>query len=329
MKHLPAWLFSLLVLGLAAYAWHKAPEWSGQRGGAPAVVRAPSRPPKSSTPPPPLTPPWDAESQRSRLGLLERQPQILARTLGQVRPQRPGRIDLYTLGFAGDGEERVFANEVEYFEQLMARRFDAQGHTLSLVNSPKPGERFPLATLPNLRAALKGMAAHMDREEDVLVLFLTSHGSRHHELVVDLQLPPRMLEQVSPPELRKALDESGIRWRVVIVSACYSGGFVNDLRDPRTLVITAARSDRSSFGCGHESRITWFGDAYLAGALNETTDFQRAFELARQRIREWEKAEREPKASEPQIWTGADIGAKLTSWRKATPPGPRVPFAGK
>ncbi len=205
----------------------------------------------------------------------------------------------------------------------MATRFDAEGHALSLDNSTVADPGVPLATLDNLREALKRIGARMDPEEDVLVLFLTSHGSREHELVVDR--PPLKLEQVRPDELRRALDAAGIRWRVLIVSSCYSGGFVPELRDPRTLVITAARKDRSSFGCGSESHITYFGDAFLAHALNETTDFQAAFRRARSLVRQWEAAERDT-PSEPQISVGSQIDARLAAWRAGAKPGPPLPF---
>ena len=166
----------------------------------------------------------------------------------------------------------------------------------------------------------------MDTTDDVLVLFLTSHGSREHELVVDR--PPLMLHQITPKDLRAALDDSGIRWRVVIVSACYSGGFVRDLQGPRTLVITAASQDRTSFGCGSESRITWFGDAYMVHALNETRDFELAFEQARRLIGDWE-VQGDETPSDPQISVGRDIALKLADWRAGAPAAGTVPFRGK
>jgi hypothetical protein len=164
----------------------------------------------------------------------------------------------------------------------------------------------------------------MDPAEDVLFLFLTSHGSEDHQLYVNL--PPLPLRQIRPDDLRAALDDAGIRWRVVVVSACYSGGFVPALHDPRTLVITAARADRSSFGCGSESRITWFGHAFLAEALNQDTDFERAFALARTRIAGWEREQGET-ASEPQIYVGPEIAARLAAWRADAAPGPAVVFS--
>ena len=280
------------------------------------------------TPPPPRYP-FDERGLLESETLMARQPAMLARAAEALQPQRSNHVDLFTLGFAGDGTERVFRNEVEYFAQLMATRFDAQGHTMSLVNMPTPaaGARLPLATLGNLEAALEAIGARMDPEEDILVLFLTSHGSSEHELTVHQPpLPP--VGGIRPRELRKALDQAGIRGRVLIVSACYAGGFVPELRGPRTLVIAAARSDRSSFGCGSESRITWFGDAYLARALNETTDFEAAFARAQALIRAWER-EGKNTPSEPQISAGREIGAKLAEWRAGAKQGPPLPFQGK
>lgn len=255
--------------------------------------------------------------------LMEAQPARVQAAVEAVRAQVPGRIDLFTVGFAGDGGERVFRNEVDYLSHLAAQRFDARGRTLELVNSPATLRDTPLATLSNLRDALAGVAARMDPEEDVLLLFLTSHGHEDHRLYVGLD--PLPLRQISPDELRAALDDAHVGWRVVVVSACYSGGFVDALRGPRTLVITAARADRTSFGCGSDSQVTWFGKAFLVEAMNQTTDFERGFDLASHQIREWELRDGET-PSVPQIATGAAIRRHLAAWRIALPPAPPVPF---
>ena len=118
-----------------------------------------------------------------------------------------------------------------------------------------------------------------------------------------------------------------MRWKVLIVNACYSGGFIDALRDDSTLVITAARSDRTSFGCGTESEITYFGKAFLAEALNETTSIPEAFEQASRRVAEWEQQEQGEQRSEPQIATSRSIEAKLQQWRLGLPDAPPVEFA--
>jgi hypothetical protein len=252
-----------------------------------------------------------------------RQASMVQASVDAVRAQTPGKIDLFTIGFAGDGSENVFRNEVEYFDQLMAKRFNASGRTLALINAQDTLDRVPMATLTNLRAALSGVAARMDTSEDVLVLFLTSHGGEDHHLYVGMD--PLPLRQIHPVELRAALDDAGIEWRVIVVSACYSGGFVDALRDEHTLVITAARADRTSFGCGSDSKITWFGKAFLTEALNQTTDFERGFDLASRQIREWELAQGET-PSVPQMAGGWAIRQRLAAWRRTVPAAAAVPF---
>lgn len=241
-----------------------------------------------------------------------------------LAPQRPGVVDMYVLAFGGDASENVFRNEVDYIERLFPQRFDAEGRVLALLNHPDTVATRPLATATNLERGLAAIGARLDPAEDIVFVYLTSHGSDTHELYINQ--PPLAFDQVTPQRLRAALDASGIRWRVVVVSACFSGGFIDALRDPQTLVVTAARADRTSFGCGSESEITWFGNAFIAEALNETTDLREAYEIAVATIAEREKAE-EFEPSEPQWDAGDRVMAQLAAWRAGFTPGPAVPFA--
>ena len=254
----------------------------------------------------------DIDPVASYEDLIYAQPELIDASLQQLASQTPGRVDLYAVGFAGDAAEPPFRKEVDYLSTLMAQRFHSARHTIELINSPHTFERTPLATRTNLYQALAGIAKKMDVDEDVLLLFLTSHGSPDHQLYVEMGAMP--LDQLTPEDIRDALDAASIHWRIVIVSACYSGGFIPALRDPRTLVITAARSDRASFGCGNDSQITWFGKAFLTQALNQTTDFHAAFLRARQTIAAWETRDHET-PSEPQYWAGPLIQQKLDAWR--------------
>lgn len=265
----------------------------------------------------------DVDPVASYEDLMYAQPDLIDASLKRLRPQTPGKIDLYALGFAGDGEENVFRNEVDYLPKLLAQRFGAEGRTLQLINSPQTFDRTPLATRTNLYEALSGIAAKMDTDEDILLLFLTSHGSHNHQLYVAMGSMP--LDQLTPEDIRDALDAAHIRWRIVVVSACYSGGFIPALRDPHTMVITAARSDRTSFGCGSDSQITWFGKAFLTEALNQTTDFHDAYLRARTTIASWEKRDKET-PSEPQFWAGTQIQKKLDAWRTTLPATAAVAF---
>jgi hypothetical protein len=153
----------------------------------------------------------------------------------------------------------------------------------------------------------------MNREEDILVLYVSSHGSQDHQLSVDFW--PLRLQAIDPPALKKALHDSGIKWKVVVVSACYSGGFVEPLKDDNTLIITASSATKTSFGCGSESDATYLAKALFDDALRNTYSFETAFELARQSIRRWE-AEQGQEPSEPQIFVGPAIRDKLLQVEK-------------
>ena len=99
---------------------------------------------------------------------------------------------------------------------------------------------------------------------------------------------------------------------MVVISACFSGGFLPDLKNERTLVITAARADRVSFGCSEDNDFTYFGKALFAEALNETDDLERAFERAKELVADREKTDGfEP--SEPQIWAPQGV---LKHWQR-------------
>lgn len=254
----------------------------------------------------------------------QRDRRLLAADMAALAPQRPGIVDLYAVGFAGDSTEDVFRNEVAYLDTLASNRFDARGvvtlvnHFDSLTSAPRP-----LATLENLRLALAGIGKAMDRDEDLLLLYLTMHGTEDHELVVTF--PPLLEEWITPPQLRAALDDAGIGNRVVVISACFSGGFIPDLRDARTLLITAARADRASFGCGSESNATYFGRAWLVDGLNRGTSFIGAYDFATGEISSWEHEDGEV-ASLPQIDVGDDIRGTLQGWQAQLEPGPVVPY---
>lgn len=215
------------------------------------------------------------------------QQSLLDKSLEDLSEQRPGVIDLYMLAVGGYGQEKVFLNEVEYVKALFDRQFDTKGRSLILANNAKTTTRYPMANGHNLSYALESIASRMNTEEDVLFLFMTSHGSKNHEFSVDYG--PIRLNDLTPAQIRTALDNSGIRWRVILISSCYSGGFLEALKDPTTLVITASAKDRQSFGCGSKSEFTDFGTAYFKQALGKNNNFMEAFDLAHQWVTDKEE----------------------------------------
>jgi Peptidase C13 family len=244
-------------------------------------------------------------------------------SLDQLNPRTPGKTNLYVISFAGDGEENVFRNEVEYVEKLFTDRFAASGHVLTLINNPKTLDHRPIASLSNLEIAIDALGKKLNPEEDVLMVFITTHGSRGHELYVSLD--PLPLDQIVPEDIADLFSDSPIKHRVFVISACYSGGFVDALKGPDSMVITAARSDRASFGCGTQSDITDFGRAFFVDALNHTASFSDAFAEASKEIDAWETRDHQTH-SLPQIATAKPIEASLKAWRDGIKLGPAVPF---
>ena len=155
----------------------------------------------------------------------------------------------------------------------------------------------------------------MDPENDVLVLFLTSHGSQEGLEVQNGSLP---LAQLGPSDLREALDDAGIRWRVIVVSACYAGVFIDELKSDTTAVITAADAGHSSFGCEDDRDLTWFGEAFLKDSLPASASLEDAFHKAAGLINEREDAGHRVH-SNPQLFVGPLIRKKLGELEMARP----------
>ena len=141
------------------------------------------------------------------------QRRLLDQALSSLAPGRRGVIDLYLLAVGGDGTQEVFRREVDFVRTQFDERFGTRSRSVALVNSRNTMASAPMATVTSIGEALKAIAARMDRDEDILFLFITSHGSREHEL--SLQQSSMKLRNLPARELGHLLKESGIRWKVV------------------------------------------------------------------------------------------------------------------
>ena len=242
---------------------------------------------------------------------LFRQPELIDAALSRVEAGKPGVPETYFVGFAGYGHQRVFDKEVRFAQRALAQRIDLAAKTALLINTREPDGETPLATVSGLRRTLTGVASRMNVDEDLLVLFLTSHGSANAELSVAQGVLP--LDGLRGDELRNALDEAGIRWRIVVISACHSASFIPHLENPDTLVATASRADRRSLGCSEDRELTYYGEALFRDALPQSSDWLDALDRARAIVEMHEQEENVAlgERSEPQVFVGARMRQKL------------------
>ena len=128
--------------------------------------------------------------------------------MARVHPAQRGKTSVYFLGFAGDGDPAVFRREAQFAREAFGERFGSAERSALLINDVEDRDSYPLASVSGLGQALSVLALRMDPQNDVLVLFLTSHGSVDGLEVQNGSLP---LAQLAPADLREALDTAGIR----------------------------------------------------------------------------------------------------------------------
>jgi hypothetical protein len=242
--------------------------------------------------------------------LLFSQQSRIDRSLAAIGRNTSSKPEGFFLGFAGVADEKVFAQEIGLASRVLGERYDIDGRSLSLLNDSRDLERAPLATVSGLKYALRGIASRMNLDQDVLFLSISSHGAEDPAVIVsNSELP---LDDLTDEDLADALRESAIKWRVIIISACYAGGFIDALSDPQTIVIAAAAADRTSFGCSNDRDLTYFGEAFYRDALPAAHSLREAFDTAKAAIAAREARERVT-PSKPQAYFGTKIEAKLAS----------------
>ena len=242
------------------------------------------------------------------------QPRLLEDQFARLAPSRKGETEIYTLAVAGWADQDVFIKEIDGALEAIGSVLPIKGRTVRLINRRDTVDTIPLANFWNFSAAVHAIGDVMDKDNDVFVLVMTSHGE---QTGFALQLPGGTAE-LTPQQVAAALDGEGIKNRVVIVSACFSGIFVPPLANDNTIVITAADAKHTSFGCAPERDWTYFGDAFFHQSLHPGADFENAFEHARVLIHGWEMMDRAT-PSNPQGSFGRALAAKLAPFFATNP----------
>jgi hypothetical protein len=309
------WLFLITLLGLA-----------------PPVAAQPYQPPAHHLSPPMLTVGTpDDVTRRADAGVeieLDRSPAAeldqhrrFDHALAGLLPQRHGIVDAYVLVVALDSDP-VFGREARVAGDVLQRRFGALGRTIVLAGSDGSGSgTLARGTPETLAVALARIAELMDRSEDVLILYTTGHGAPYGLYYHDADSGYGL---ISPNRLANMLNGLGLRNRLLILSACYSGIFVPALESDTTAIVTAASAVRTSFGCVAQNDWTFFGDAMINHALRSPQPLASVVAEADRLVAGWE-ADMQALPSQPQFSAGPETARWLGILEQHIPPATTAP----
>ncbi len=257
-------------------------------------------------------PKWDlSHLQPARL---LKQAGILDTTLAALPKQQPGKVDAYVITYSPYASEDVFLNEGEVVTRVMGERFGTSARTIRLVNHASTVETLPWATPENLKKTLDHVGTLIDPREDLVFIHLASHGGSDGKLSAEFW--PLQIDTLTGATLRTMLDEANIAVRLLSISACYSGGWIEPLRTEGTMTMTASDADHTSYGCGRKSQLTFFTRAVFSEQLSNTTrSFEDALNAARPIIEAREKeAGKKDGFSNPQIFFGDVARLRVARW---------------
>ncbi len=245
--------------------------------------------------------------QAEAKGLEQSQQALLQAEIAALAPPTKDATNIYALGIAGWAGQDVFLKELDGGLAAIGAALPIRGHSVRLANHRETEQSIPLASQRNFAAAVHALGDVMNKNEDVLLLLLTSHGQ---PTGFGLRLPSELIVELTPQQVAATLDGEGIKNRIVIVSACYAGIFVPPLANDTTIVLTAADAKSTSFGCAPERDWTYFGDAFFRQSMRPGRDLQHAFDNARVLIQGWELMD-QARPSNPQAHFGPALVAKL------------------
>lgn len=235
------------------------------------------------------------------------QPERVAAALAGLPPHGPA-AEMPVLAVGGSGWQAIFDREARRAAAVLTGRYD--GPALILSNTAAQARTGTLASRQTVKLALAGLGRRA-RPDDIVIVYLTSHGSEAANIQMDA--PGLDFADLTAGDLAAALDQAGLRRRIVIVSACFGAGWFPALASPTTIVIAAAAPDRTSFGCDDSRDLTLFGEIILA-ELAQPQPLAAAFTAAKARIAA-EERRLKVTPSRPEAQVGSEMQALWTAVR--------------
>lgn len=241
------------------------------------------------------------------------QQERMRQALLKVVDQDPSKIDVYFFGIVGDGRQDIFRRDAELVRTLFDEKYQTRQRSLLLVNGRFKGRDEPLATKSSIAESLQDIATKMDAEQDILFLLLSGTASKNNTFY--LEQPGIDLEDMTGEELGVLLKSLPVKNKVIIVSSCFSGGFVKLFKNDNTTIIVSSAADKEAFECGGYRQNTRFIKTFFEQHFNEFNDFGQAFEATRNDLAEIEK-QLGYIASDPLIFRPKAMIDKISIWRE-------------
>ena len=246
------------------------------------------------------------QQQRERETYIYNQQSLLNNQFNALKENQAEQKEFYALTIAAYGNQSVFASEVNIINNKLMQFGISENHQITLMNSLDNLE-LPWATHHAIKQSLNQIENKMDINEDILLMYATSHGNA--QLGLSINIHNMSLGSITPTQLSNTMQQINIKWKVIIISACYSGVFIDALKDENNIIITAADSTHTSFGCSNDLDMTYFGKAYFQDAF-KNLDFISTFNEAKALVKIREEAQGY-EFSNPQIHVGSNIRKHL------------------
>ena len=201
---------------------------------------------------------------------------------------------------AGDDSIANFDNAVNTLDQILAKQGISQRISLS-ASKEEIAKGKDVALPSKIEQAFQNLNIH---QGDGCFLFMTSHGSREGFYLSRKVGLNRILSHRDFGEIFNKY--CGSVPSIAIISACYSGGFIDEnTMQPNRIILTAARRDRTSFGCGAEFEYTYYDDCLLR-SWERSQSWEGLANLTIGCVRDKERAGNIT-PSEPQIFLGRQM----------------------
>jgi hypothetical protein len=198
---------------------------------------------------------------------------------------------------SGDASIPAFDNMVNGLVRRLVGPSFARDHIIAVTARTPP----PVGSSTIAGIAQAAGQMHLGPNDGCLV-YVTAHGSPQGVAIT------RRNETLSPAQLDRIVDTAcGNRATVVVVSACFSGVFVEPLGRPNRVVLTAARRDRTSFGCSADNVLTVF-DGCILQSVRAGMPWRQAADATRGCVAT-EERRLNVLASEPQLYVGPSVQA--------------------